>query len=160
MRWIILSLIPFAFWLIGRAYAEYVIHRIEENEAFVGLLVYMRGRISCFLSPCGELLSGFCSPALRRVGFLDPIPEGETLEEAYRVREKRLSVGREVRGVLSSFFSDFGHGYREDMLRRIDQAEKELREIAEREDGEMKKSLKLTRSILLLFAVGIVILLI
>ena len=160
MRIILLAILPIAALMIGRGYSAYVDRRIAECEELCELLSHIRARVECFLSPVSEMLSDFHAKRLCELGFIREVCEGSGLYEAYRGIEGRLSVSDEVRRVIGGFFEGFGKGYRDQTLRETDYARESLERILERDRAELDKSVRLTRSILLLVSVGIIILLI
>ena len=160
MKLILLAILPLAALIIGRGYSVYVDRRIAECEELCELLIHIRARVGCFLSPVSEMLSDFHSDRLSELGFVREVCDGRGLSEAYENIAPRLSVSEEVRRVIGGFFESFGRGYRDETLSEIDYARESLEKILERERVELDKSVRLTRSILLLVSVGLIILLI
>ena len=65
-----------------------------------------------------------------------------------------------MKRIMTSFFQGFGHSYLDETVREIDSTAQELRSAVESERVEIERSVKLARSLLMLAAVGLIILLI
>ena len=67
------ALVLLAAIMLGRGYSAYAERAIEEYDAFLELLTYMKGRISCFLLPPSEIFRNFECDALEKCGFLSSV---------------------------------------------------------------------------------------
>ncbi len=154
-----LSLILVAALLFSREYRRYLDGRVELCQGFLALLIHIRGRVDCYLTPLPEALSGFESVALSECGFLKRASE-EGLSSAYFSMEKSLSLPRRAREVLSSFFRGLGREYREGTLRELSTAISALESAVLEERQESEKSLKIASVLAVSAALGAIILII
>lgn len=160
MRTLMLALLPFAALMIGRGYTAFADKRITEYEEYIDLFALIRGRVGSFMSPIPEVICESECRVLREIGFMDALREGSSLSEAYIEVMPRSYASASVKRIMSSFFQGFGHSYLEETVRQIDSAREEVREVIDKEKVELEKSVKLVRSLLMLSAVGLIILLI
>lgn len=142
--------------ICGRAYEKYASRSLFELEELMRALRYIKSRISTFLSPRSELLSGFRSDILARSGFLRRVHEGEELSTAFA--SSSLSIPKAARAALTAFFSELGRGYRTEELSRADSAISECEAILLREREQLPKDVKIVKTLLLSGALALVIL--
>lgn len=140
----------------GRAYEKYASRSLLELEELTRALRHIKSRISTFLSPRRELLSGFESEILSRSGFLLRVADGEELCSA--LEKSSLSISKAARAALGAFFSELGRGYRKEELSRADGAISECEAILSRERAELPKDVKIVKTLLLAGALALVIL--
>ena len=154
-----LSLILVAALLFSREYRRYLDGRVELCQGFLALLIHIRGRVDCYLTPLPEALSGFECAALSKCGFIQKAKE-EGLSAAYFSMEGSLSLPKRAREVLSSFFRGLGREYREGTLRELSMAISALESAVCEERQESEKSLKIARILAVSAALGAIILII
>ena len=147
---------------ISRAYGAFAERRKAETEDFYLFILHIKGEVSRFLSKPERIFRSFESEALDSVGFLAPenLTGEAPFSSAYGAVRDRLSVSYSTDKILSEFFSGFGRDYRDGELKRCDAYAEELSRLWAREEGELLKSLQVTRAVLAAAALGIVILLI
>lgn len=126
--------------------------------AFCDLLLHIKGQISRFLAPTSELLSGFDSPELLECGFLGEFEKSSDLTLA--LAASKTTLGEKFSAILSEFFSGFGKEYRDGEISRVEYFLEQLRAEEAREREELKKSERLTRTLLTAAALALAILLI
>ena len=145
---------------ICREFSKFQNKRISEYEGFYSLLSYMRGEIGCFLSPVSEWCAHFSDEALERCGFLPALRECEDLYKAFLGSVDKMSLSCETKDDLIRFFTSFGKGYADEVMRLIDSFRQRLGENIDREREEIPRSQKLVRTLCVSFAIGASILLI
>ena len=160
MRIILLLVFPLSALFLSVGYSRFAEHRLEVYRGFSSLLSYLKGRVGTHLTPIKEAFSAFSDDALAASGFIESVREGERLYDAFRLSRDRLCISKRVGEILDGFFSDFGTGYLDAELSGIEYTQKELESAIRAEEEELSVSVRLVRSLLLLAAVGIVILLI
>ena len=143
----------------GREYNRYVERRIGELDGFVAFLNHAKSEISMYLTPAKRISRGFQNEILERLGFLSAIESEGNISRAFLSCYGGLSIGKEAKELLSEFFSEFGQGYREQELARIDRFRSDLEKILERDREELPKNARMVSTLLLAGALGIFILL-
>ena len=160
MKSLLLALLPFIALALGRGYTAFADKRIAEYEEYIELLGRVRGRVGSFMTPIAEVICESECRVLSDIGFIGALREGATLSEAYRAAKQRSYASSTVKRIMTSFFQGFGHSYLDETVREIDSTAEELRSAVESERVEIERSVKLARSLLMLAAVGLIILLI
>lgn len=144
--------------ITSRSYTRYIKRRVGECECFCRLAERIESMIKCYLSPVGDIFSGFECGERAVMDFVTEVRRGVPLKEAYIAAEKKLSVAAEAKRILSELFSTLGHGYKDGVLKLVSEAREELEKhlASEREEGE--KNSKLALALLFGGAVGILLL--
>lgn len=154
-----LSLILVSALVFSKEYGRYLKGRVELCQGFLLLLIHIRSRVDCYLTPLPEAISGFESPALSGCGFLQKAKD-EGLSSAYFSMEKSLSLPERARAILTPFFRGLGREYREGTLRELSSAISALEGALVEEREESEKSLKIARILAVSAALGAIILII
>lgn len=144
--------------LFANSYSAYVRRSLSELEGFVTLLSHIRGKISVSLASQSVLFSELDCDSLERCGFLPSVRGGALARDAFR--SAKFALSKDARGVLSSFFSEFGHGYKADEIARIDSTLSECERILKSEREQAPKDVKLVYTLLVALTLGLVIFLI
>lgn len=143
------AIITLAAVFVGREYSAFADRRLSELRGFLSLITHIEKEISKFQS-CGDgLWRGFFDDPLTDCGFLPSLAETGSPSEAFSRCEDRLSLSGEQRELLFGFFADFGSDYREGELRRLAEFRTKLNAILEAETENLKKSVKVTKTLLL-----------
>ena len=150
----------FAAAVVSRRYSEYITLRAELTRGFSELLMHIKNKISVTLAPPSELIEGFESEPLSRVGFISRTRELGSPKEAYRDMSRSLPLSEGTRRVLDGYFSGFGGVYFGELIRLTEAAHSSLAEIAEAECRTLPREKKLSRTVIFAVALGAVILLI
>ena len=140
------------------AYSKHVKKRLLEYEGFIAFISHVRLQMNCYLKPARCIADGFYSKPLSDVGFLAHIGESESIYEAYKRSESRLSLSKEERELIGGLFSSLGEGYLEDELKLIDAYSARLEKGFLRLKSEAPKSTKLISTLSVTAAVGFLIL--
>ena len=123
------------------------------------LIDRIRIEIGCYLTPIERIIVDSDLPTMRELGFFE-IAAKDGLEHAYECIEKELEISGNARYLLRRFFSMIGKGYAPDEIRLIDTTATELIEVIKHErEGEPARK-KLTVTLAMACALGIIILLI
>lgn len=147
---------------LSRAYGAFAERRRAETEEFYLFILHIKGEVARFLSKPERIFQSFEAQSLDSVGFLsvENLVGDAPLSSAYGAVRDKLSVSSGADKILYEFFSGFGRDYRDGEIKRCDAYAEELSRLWAREEGELVKSLKVTRAVLAAAALGIVILLI
>ena len=89
--------------------SRYEKRRVAVLDAFLRLMLYIKGQIDCFALPLGEILAKADREALGK---------GDTFSAL--VEENRAYLDRESRTLLNHFAAELGATGREDQKRRCD----------------------------------------
>lgn len=152
------ALLLFAAAKISRKYSEYVSYRASLSRAFSELLLHIKNKISVYLAPPSELVSGFSSEILSESGFISLAKELGSPKKAYGALADSLSLSPGAKRILDSYFDSFGSAYKEGLLKATEAAEAALRREAEKEEEELPREKKLARTVIFAVALGIIIL--
>lgn len=145
--------------MVGREYSSYIARRIEQHGGFIALAGHAESKIGEFLSSGRELWLEFNNSALEEVGLLPLLKEGEGACSAYSKIEKRLALSDDTKKKLSTFFNEFGSGYRDRELSRASALKKELEISLIADKEELEKNAKVLNALLVGGGVGLIILL-
>ncbi len=126
-------------YFVGRV-ADTVKERVETLREIGELLLLVRKGVGCYLLPLSDIISSYSSPRLSACGFLDRLSSG--LDPAPTLVGK-YKVPSNAQRIVSEVFSSFGEGYKDDVIRSLDQASAQISKILAEEDGEAKKRIKL-----------------
>ena len=152
------ALVASAYMIVSK-YKRFLNRRIEESDSFLGLIEYLKGEISCFLSPIGALMSDYRDEVLERVGFLGGISEGKDISTAYFACEGELSVGKEAKEILGRLFSDLGKRYKAETVLALSNAAASLSEYTNGLKNKAGEELKLCAALVFGGAMGLLLLL-
>lgn len=145
---------------ISREYSAFYRRRIAQTDGFVALIIHIEGAISERLASGKGLVAGFSDEALSSLGFLESVRSGATLHDAFLGCRRASVISREVSMRLERYFADFGRYYKERELSRAATCVEELERLLERERADMPKNVKLARTLLVAFALGVLILIV
>lgn len=154
------SLVLLSAIILGRGYSAYSERAIAEYDGFLELLIYMKGKISCFLLPPSEIFKDFECEALERCGLLMKIRCGVQISDAFSESSHRLAIPPEAKRVLGGFFASFGSEYRDGEIARIEQTVSEIKRQRDDACELLTKKTKLAHTLLFAGALGLVIFLI
>ena len=143
-----------------KRYREYTAKRISEEESFVALLVFIKGRINRYLTPIPEIVKEFSDEQLSRVGFLEEVSSGKSISAAFESIADKLSLGKEFKVCLQNLFSTLGVGYKEEVLASIEETVEDLEKILEKEKEILPKDVKVFSSVLVAGVLGVFIFLV
>lgn len=120
--------------------------KIEQTEAFIALVKYIKNQIDCYSMPMEKILHS-CPELLLRLGI-----EKEISSLSELLSECEIVCGEDCKKILYTFSESFGKGYREHQVKRCDAAVTELEEIKKRLGTEYPSKKKTAAA--LCFAVG------
>lgn len=92
-------------------------------------------------------------------GFLEAFLSGMSLCDSFAVTKPRLSLPREAVAALDELFSDFGKGYLDQELAKLDSAIGTLESVCKRLEEQMPISARVGRTVIFAVALGVIILL-
>ncbi len=157
MRYLGMILIFAAAFGISRALTRATGKRLAEAEGFLALLTFMKGELTRYARPVNEWSRLFSDGALEESGFLPHLRAHGDLSAAYAASASAL--GEEEKKLLTSLFSTFGRGYREEELASLTATSAALSEIVGRCREETPKNERVVRTLTAAAALALVILL-
>ena len=134
--------------------------RLSECRAFLAFINHIRVQVGCFLKPVRELGLGFRSEPLSECGFIDALSNSESIYEAYKKSEERLSLSADERAVLESLFLPFGEGYLEEEIRIIEAAKEQMEAMCAELSEKSAKNIKLVTVLSVTAALALLLLVI
>lgn len=133
--------------------------RTAQCEAFLSLFVYIQNQVSYFLAPTKLMYKNFQNAVLEKTGFLRALTEHETDEVYFDVWEDALSASKpnlrltEAQyEIVRSFGSCIGKSNEDLQMKHLEYYTKAMRTEAEKQKAEMKKNIKMYRT--MGFAIG------
>jgi hypothetical protein len=145
--------------IFGRSYTDYIKARAADYRSVLGFFELMRREISARLATPCELAALSKDSRLAEIGFFDLLLQGESVGRAFSLISNKLLLSERDVDTVQSYFDGLGCGSLEGELRILDTAVAEIsaREGAVRE--EISARVGLVRTLSVLFALGISILL-
>lgn len=123
-------------------------------DAWIDLLVYVRGQIDCYLLPLDEILAAADKTLLAACA-----PSGETHSLAALLQGALPYLDAEGQRVLSSLVREMGTSYREEQIKRCDYYVQALQLCREKVAQELPARLKMRTTLSVCAAIGVAILL-
>lgn len=163
MKWVGALLCFFVSLGIGFSAGKNEKERTAQCEAFLELFVYIQNQVGYFLAPTKLMYKNFQNEVLRQTGFLEALASHEKDEVYFDVWEDALAASRanlrlsEAQyEIVCAFGSCIGKSNEDLQLKHLEYYTKAMRAESEKQKSEMKKNVKLYRT--LGFAVGAAIL--
>lgn len=148
------ALIVGAGGLVARFLVRAERHRLAVLDEWIGLILYIRGQIDCYLTPLDVILSHLPPHLCQTHGGGRCT---NSLDERYQATAPAL--GAEARELLGGFLREIGDGYREEQLRRCDYYLSALGKVRQALGNELPSRLRLCTTLCLCMAIGATILL-
>ncbi len=133
--------------------------RTAECQAFLSLFSHIQNQIGYFYAPTKEIYQGLQNDVLARVGFLEALVSHEddaVYFDVWRTAlahcRPRLHLSKTQFDIVEAFGSCIGKSNGELQLRHLEYYRKELSAETEKQVAQMKKNIKVYRT--LGFAVG------
>ena len=140
--------------LSAGAYARFEKKRLSVLDAWMELLLYIRGQIDCYLMPIDRILGLADRDLLRACSGGKPVSSlTDTLHGALPY------LDFESRRLLSSLARELGSSYREEQLKRCDYYLQALQRQREKLEQALPNRIKLGTTVRLCVAIGTAILL-
>jgi hypothetical protein len=123
-------------------------------DAWIDLLVYVRGQIDCYLLPLDEILAAADKTLLSACA-----PSGEPHSLAALLQGALPYLDAEGQRLLSSLVREMGTSYREEQIKRCDYYVQALQLCREKVAQELPARLKMRTTLSVCAAIGVAILL-
>ena len=125
--------------------------------ALYDMILYIRDNIEHFMKPLPDIFQNYSNEHLETCGFLKSVRETD-LQQAWTERPWQLN--READSVMLDFVQTIGSGYRAEELRLCEYTLERLRGILEKSRTESAGKIKLYRTVPVLFALSVILILI
>ena len=137
-------------WMAGKNEKE----RTAQCEAFLEFFVYIQNQVGYFLAPTKLMYKNFRNETLQKTGFLDALCAHEEDEVYFDVWERALCDCKEHLNLSESqyetvraFGSCIGKSNEELQMKHLEYYTKEMRAQTEKQRAQMKKNIKLYRTL-------------
>ena len=130
--------------------------RLKELEAACALVRYIRENIERLSRPLAQIYASREDPVLEEIGFLGPL---RTAGFGAAVREAGWHIFPAEREILAAFGEALGKGFREEQTALCRYTEDRLAESLEKAKGDLPGRERLWRSIPVLAALSLILLL-
>ncbi len=167
MKWIGAVFCFLASLGIGLSAGRNEKERTAQCEAFLELFVYIQNQVGYFLAPTKLMYKNFHNDVLQKTGFLEALTAHEADEvyfdawnDALARARPNLNLSETQYGIVRSFGSCIGKSNEELQLKHLEYYTKAMRAEVEKQKTEMKKNIKLYRTIGFAVGASIVILVI
>lgn len=142
----------------SREYISEMNCELSYSLEFLRFLKYVKQRLVLSLTPIRSIAGEFESEILGDIGFLQRVAGGENISRAFESSVEDKKMDGEAREIMKSAFEDFGNGNIYYELERLDGSIHKLSSRCEAISEEFKKRAKITRTLSLAFALGLIIL--
>lgn len=143
-----------------KGYRGYIARRLSEQESLLAMFRHLEGRISRYLSPLRDALQDFEDDNLRQLGFYEKLSEGQSIKEVFEDLKPRLSVGENVKMIISESLSGLSLGYKDEVIAKIREVGDSLEKILKEERESLSKNERVASSVTVAAVLGIFILLV
>lgn len=145
---------------ICREYRSYCERRIAECRAFSAFVKHIAQSVERYLLPRSEICRDYRDELLSELGFLPLLDRGESFSSAFAKVRERTRLPSDIADALAELFSGFGRGYLSEQSDRLSSSEAELSRLVSEQTERSRQSAKVTATLVLASALGLVILLI
>ena len=157
----------FASVSIGLSAGRNERERTAQCEAFLELFVYIQNQVGYFLAPTKLMYKNFHHEVLKKTGFLDALSSHEEDEvyfdawnDALVCTRGKLNLSDSQYEIVKAFGGCIGKSNEELQLKHLEYYTKAMRNEVEKQKTEMKKNIKLYRTLGFSVGAAIVILVI
>lgn len=133
--------------------ARYEKQRLSVLDAWISLLVLLRGEIDCYLLPIDEILAKADPELIEGCMYAGNAPTPQRLLAA-----SRIYLSTEAHRLLASFVREIGKGNREEQVRRCEYYRTGLLNIRERMAEELSSRLRVGYTLTLVSSLALAIL--
>lgn len=127
--------------------------------AWLRLLHALRRELCCYARPFSAFIEAYEDAALTEFGALAELRRTGTLAEAVARMRVYMPTSQAFSTVLQAFAASFGQGYREGELRSLDAALDELSAIYKKEEEDLPRRRRLSRTLCVSLSLAVVMLL-
>ncbi len=151
------SLISAALMISSSLIREYKT-RLHELEALYDMIAYIRDNIEHLMKPLPEIFQNYSNPYLENCGFL-PAVRLKGLKQTWEEGQTFTLSGEACR-LIDEFIRNIGSGYRTEELRLCEYTLGRLCKILDHTQTDTENQLKLYKTVPMMFALSIILILI
>jgi len=148
---LLLSAVSYSFVLVKNEN-----RKLSQIKEICALILHIRNHIESFMTPLGTILRSYNGYGDAFCDFAETAKEHDLL---YAAEHCRLFVDEETVRLLLEFSRKIGGGYKEDQLRLCDYYHKRIQEIYSNAKEENQKKLKMYRTLPIMSALSIALML-
>ncbi len=130
---------------------------LRELEALYDMISYIRDNIEHLMKPLPEIFASYSNEYLESCGFLSVVRESD-LKQAWKGQVFR--VKGEAYTLTTDFVNSIGSGYRTEELRLCEYTLRRFYDIIEKTRAESKNKIKLYKTVPILLALSVILILI
>jgi len=157
VKWLGAGILLIAAGLLSRGLTHEHRKVLRELEALCDMVQYIRDNIDHLMKPLPEIFASYQNDYLETIGFLQRIRHNG-LKQAWD--EQSFSISGEPHLLLTDFNRTIGSGYRTEELRLCDYTLSRLKEHLDRLHKDSSNLLKLYKTVPVMFALSIILILI
>lgn len=157
IEWIGGGILLVAAWLISSDLINNYKTKLCELEALYDMISYIRDNIEYRMKPLPDIFNGYGNEYLEHCGFLEAVRKTD-LSQAWLTQKFALSG--EAYRLIQDFIKEIGGGYQTEELRLCEYTLVRLHDILEKIHEDSANQLKLYRTVPMMFALSIILILI
>lgn len=156
-EWIGAGILLAAAWLVSAGLIRDHKTDLQELEALYDMIAFIRDNIEHRMKPLPDIFETYTNAWLESCGFL-PAVRRTDLRQAWE--EQIVSVTGDARSLVEDFVRNIGSGYRTEELRLCEYTLSRLRGILEQTRADTANRLKLYKTVPMMVALSVILILI
>lgn len=160
MRYVGLALVILAAVILTSSYRAVLSARVATLESYMALILHIRSRVSGYLEPPSVWAESFGKEGDGVRAFVERVRQGESPADAYLALRDGLSLSREAKEAIGSFFSGLGREGVEAERKSMDIGVDKLSALLEKERDECEERGRIAAVMALMLSAGGAILII
>ncbi len=130
--------------------------KLAQTEDFCRLILYIKNNIDAFMTPIGEILLSFSDYG---DSFADFMELAKTHGLSHASAHCTLAIEKESLRILEEFSAKIGCGYKDEELRLCQYSYNQMTELLKKERDEIGKKTKMYKTLPIMSAVSILLML-
>ncbi len=157
IEWLGTGSLMIAAWLFSTVLIRDQRNRLREAEALYDMVSCIRDNIEHLMKPLPEIFQNYTNTYLESCGFLPTVRKSD-LRTAWT--EHTFAVSGETYRLIDEFIRNLGSGYRTEELRLCEYTLGRLRKNLDHMQGDAVNQRKLYKTVPMMFALSIILILI
>ena len=146
-----------AAWMVSSSLIRNYKTRLREMEVLYDMISYIRDNIEHLMKPLPEIFQSYSNTYLESCGFL-PAVRLKGLQQAWE--GQTFTVSGETSRLINEFILNIGSGYRTEELRLCEYTLGRLRKLLDHTQADTTNQLKLYKTVPMMFALSMILILI
>ncbi len=130
--------------------------KLAQTEDICAMILYIKNNIEAFMTPIGDIIQSFSDYS---DGFSDYMEAARKHGLLYASEHASLITGKESRRILNEFSRKIGCGYKDEEIRLCQYCHTQMTELLKKERDEFAKKTKMYKTLPIMSAVSIVLML-